>query len=90
MYNETPGLRSRVPLLGVLLLPNSRTSATTQVRPLALNQTITGYGPASPSASKRRVLGTSSPVNDVNGDGTVNVVDLQTVINAALGLGCSV
>ena len=26
--------------------------------------------------------------NDLNGDGAVNVVDAQIVIDAALGLGC--
>jgi hypothetical protein len=28
-------------------------------------------------------------LNDMNGDGVVNVVDVQIVINAALGLGCT-
>jgi hypothetical protein len=34
-------------------------------------------------------LGVSSPVNDMNGDGLVNVVDLQIVVNAAMNQGCS-
>ena len=34
-------------------------------------------------------LGVAPAVNDLNGDGIVNVVDLQIVINAVLGLGCS-
>lgn len=29
------------------------------------------------------------PVNDLNGDGVVNVLDVEIVINAALGLGCA-
>jgi hypothetical protein len=28
-------------------------------------------------------------VNDLTGDGVVNVVDLQIVVNAVMGLGCS-
>jgi hypothetical protein len=34
-------------------------------------------------------LGVAKPINDVSGDGAVNVVDVQIVINAALNLGCS-
>jgi thermitase len=34
-------------------------------------------------------LGVSAPANDLNGDGTVNVVDLQIVSNAVLGQSCS-
>jgi hypothetical protein len=34
-------------------------------------------------------LGVSSPGNDLNGDGLVNVVDLQIVLNAAMNQGCS-
>ena len=33
-------------------------------------------------------LGVLSGANDLNGDGVVNVVDVQVVINFALGLGC--
>jgi hypothetical protein len=33
-------------------------------------------------------LGAMQPTNDLNGDGTVNVVDVQIVMNAALNLGC--
>jgi hypothetical protein len=35
------------------------------------------------------VLGISSPVHDLNGDGIVNVVDLEIVVNAVLNMGCS-
>ena len=35
------------------------------------------------------ILGENAPANDLNGDGVVNVVDLQIVINAAIQLGCS-
>ena len=35
-------------------------------------------------------LGTILPNQDLNGDGVVNVVDVQIVMNAALGLGCTV
>jgi len=34
-------------------------------------------------------LGGSAPLNDLNQDGWVNVVDVQIVINAVLGLGCT-
>ena len=34
-------------------------------------------------------LGVTLAANDLNGDGQVNVVDVQIVINAALGLGCT-
>jgi uncharacterized repeat protein (TIGR01451 family) len=34
-------------------------------------------------------LGAAPAMNDVNGDHAVNVVDLQIVVNAALGQGCS-
>jgi hypothetical protein len=33
-------------------------------------------------------LGATSPADDLNGDGAVNAVDVQIVINAALGNGC--
>jgi hypothetical protein len=33
-------------------------------------------------------LGAAPPVNDLNGDGRVNVNDVQIVIDAALGQGC--
>jgi hypothetical protein len=35
------------------------------------------------------VSGMSTKANDLNNDGVVNAVDIQIVINAALGLGCS-
>jgi hypothetical protein len=34
-------------------------------------------------------LGKISAGNDLNGDGKVNVADIQIVIAAVLGLGCS-
>jgi hypothetical protein len=34
-------------------------------------------------------LGIAPPANDLSGDGIVDIVDLQIVINAALGKGCS-
>jgi hypothetical protein len=34
-------------------------------------------------------LGTAAAVNDLNGDGVVNITDVQIEINAALGLACS-
>jgi hypothetical protein len=33
-------------------------------------------------------LGTSSPADDLTGDGSVNVVDMQIVIDGILGIGC--
>ncbi len=33
-------------------------------------------------------MGAATPVNDQNGDGAVNVVDLQVVTNSVLGKGC--
>jgi parallel beta-helix repeat protein len=36
-----------------------------------------------------QALGVAKPTNDLNGDGIVNSVDLQIVINAVLKLGCS-
>ncbi len=35
-------------------------------------------------------LGVAMPLNDLNGDGVSNVVDVEIVSNAAIGLGCSV
>lgn len=37
-----------------------------------------------------QALGASSPANDVNNDGVINVTDIQLVINAASGQGCPV
>ena len=34
-------------------------------------------------------LGLIPAVEDLNGDGVVSVVDLQIIINAALGFGCA-
>jgi hypothetical protein len=34
-------------------------------------------------------LGAAPAVNDLNGDGVVNVLDVQIVSNAALGLNCA-
>jgi len=34
-------------------------------------------------------LGSVSPANSLNNDGVINVVDIQIVINAAVGLGCT-
>jgi hypothetical protein len=36
-----------------------------------------------------KALGIASPANDINGDGVVNIVDIQIAINAALYLGCT-
>jgi hypothetical protein len=36
-----------------------------------------------------QALGITAPVNDLNGDKVVNVVDIQIVMNAALKLGCT-
>jgi hypothetical protein len=33
-------------------------------------------------------LGTAAPANDLTGDGIVNVVDVQIVIDTALGMAC--
>ena len=33
-------------------------------------------------------LGITAPLNDLNGDGVVNVVDMQEVVGALFGLGC--
>jgi hypothetical protein len=33
-------------------------------------------------------LGAASAANDLNGDGLINVADVQIEINAALSLGC--
>jgi hypothetical protein len=35
-------------------------------------------------------LGVTSPADDLNNDNAVNVVDVQIVVNAVLGLGCGV
>jgi hypothetical protein len=35
-----------------------------------------------------QALGVAPAVDDLNGDGVVNVIDVQ-IINAALGLGCA-
>jgi hypothetical protein len=37
-----------------------------------------------------QALGASAAVSDLNHDGTVNVTDVEIVVNAALGLGCLV
>jgi hypothetical protein len=34
-------------------------------------------------------LGAAAAANDLNGDGVVNVADIEIVINAALGRGCT-
>jgi hypothetical protein len=36
-----------------------------------------------------QALGVTAASNDLNGDGKVNVVDLQIVTNAAMGQSCS-
>jgi hypothetical protein len=36
----------------------------------------------------KQSLGISAPNNDLNGNGTVNVVDIETVVNAALQSSC--
>jgi hypothetical protein len=36
-----------------------------------------------------QALGANSAANDLNGDGAVNVVDVQIEVNAALGSGCA-
>jgi hypothetical protein len=35
-------------------------------------------------------LGVSAAANDLNGDGAIDVTDIQLVINAVLGQGCPV
>jgi hypothetical protein len=35
-------------------------------------------------------LGVAPAANDTNGDGVVNAVDIQIIINAVLNLGCTV
>ena len=34
-------------------------------------------------------LGVIAPVHDLNSDHRVNIVDVQIVVNAAIGLGCT-
>jgi hypothetical protein len=36
-----------------------------------------------------QALGIKGPANDLNGDGRVDIVDLQIVTNAAMGQSCS-
>jgi hypothetical protein len=40
-------------------------------------------------AEINQAIGITAPVNDLNGDKMVNVVDIQIVMNAALHLGCT-
>jgi hypothetical protein len=47
------------------------------------------YGVADAQREINEALGAFSPVNDLNSDGVVNVVDIQIVINAILNLGCT-
>jgi len=37
----------------------------------------------------KQAMGTAPPLNDLNYDGVVNVVDVQILLNAALQLACS-
>jgi hypothetical protein len=39
--------------------------------------------------NSNQVLGVFSAVSDLNGDGVVSVVDVQILVNAALGGGCN-
>ena len=36
----------------------------------------------------KEASGAVSPVHDLNGDRTINIVDVQLVVNAAVGFGC--
>jgi hypothetical protein len=54
--------------------------------------TVTGDANASVADVQSMVnqaLGTATPVNDLNQDKIVNVIDVQIVMNAAKGLSCS-
>lgn len=46
-------------------------------------------GVADVQSSINQALGATPAANDLNGDGVVNIVDAQVVINAALRLGCA-
>jgi len=48
------------------------------------------YTVSDAQAMINEALGVAPPINDSNGDGVVNVVDIQIVINAVLNLGCTV
>jgi len=54
--------------------------------------TVTGDVAVSVSDVQKTIneaLGVIPAVNDLNGDGVVNVIDVQIVRNAALNLGCA-
>ena len=59
---------------------------------VSLSCNVTGDQVASIADVQKMInqaLGESAAVNDLNQDGWVNVVDIQIVINAVLGLGCT-
>lgn len=65
--------------------------ATDSTTILAIACDLTGDGSATVADVQRAInesLGTASPVDDLNQDGIVNIVDVQIVMNAVLSLGC--
>jgi hypothetical protein len=61
---------------------------TTTIIPCGGNQDEKPLAAADIQRIINEALGASSPVDDLNHDGSVNVVDIQIVLNSALGLGC--
>ena len=63
-------------------------NASSASTPCNINGDMAADGPDAQTLIQES-LGSSAPVHDFNQDGVTNVVDLQIVINASLGLGCS-
>ena len=64
------------------------TDSTIVLSPCALTQD-TRAGVADVQKTINETLGTLQSADDLNQDGLVNAVDVEIVVNAALGFGCS-
>ena len=86
--NNAPGSAS----LGVTVVNGSNQITFSGSLTIVSACNVTLGGSATVADVQREIneaLGLMAPLNDLNGDGKVNVLDVQIVLNAAMGMGCS-
>jgi hypothetical protein len=87
-FNTAASLNNQATVTGGGSAAATATTPTTIIS--ACNITLSGnLSIADAQKMINEALGVSPATNDLNGDGKVNVVDLQLVVTAVLGMGCS-
>jgi uncharacterized repeat protein (TIGR01451 family) len=87
-YNAPASIANQVSVSGGGSAVAAASDPTLILNACAVTQT-TSPGVTDVQQIINEALGVAPPANDLNGDSMVNVLDVQIVMNAVMGLGCS-